>query len=108
VLVSDSFSPGKILFSPLHQGVFHSTKILKSTYPSMKVVMFSMIGDEESVNRAMEEGVDGYLPKEIAFDKLMDALPKVPSFKKNHLLETFSGSRGPTIWRIRMKGDGYT
>jgi DNA-binding NarL/FixJ family response regulator len=58
------------------------TKTLKQRYPSMKVVMFSMIADEESVKRALEAGVDSYLPKEISLEKLVDALKKAQSGEK--------------------------
>ena len=53
------------------------TKRIRELQPSSRIVMVSMISDEESVSRAMEAGVDGYLPKEIALAELIRGIKKV-------------------------------
>jgi len=53
------------------------TKRIKALHPSVKVVMVSMISNDESVSRALEAGVDGYLPKEIALADLLNGIKKV-------------------------------
>lgn len=53
------------------------TRQIKEHYPSTKVLMVSMISNDESVSRALDAGVNGYLPKEIALSDLIKGIKQV-------------------------------
>ncbi len=57
-------------------GVSLTTQI-KERYPATKVLMVSMLSNDESVTRAVKAGVDGYLPKEIALSDLIKGMKQV-------------------------------
>lgn len=68
VVISDNRLPGI-------DGVTFTRKI-KQLYPDLKVIMLSMITDEEKIFEALEAGVMGYLPKEISKNELVMAIKK--------------------------------
>ena len=43
-----------------------ATRMVKSNNPSIRVLILSMSGDEETVEQAIQVGVDGFLVKETA------------------------------------------
>ncbi len=68
VVISDNVLPGM-------DGVTFTRKI-KQEHPDLKVIMLSMITDEEKIFEALEAGVMGYLPKEISKNELVLAIKK--------------------------------
>lgn len=51
-------------------------RLLKYSYPLMKVIMLSMYEEYEYVSRALQVGADGYLLKEVASSELVNAIRK--------------------------------
>ncbi len=45
-------------------------KIIKATFPNLKVFMITAYGDEQNYRQAMENGADDYLNKPVEFAKL--------------------------------------
>lgn len=52
-------------------------KELKTSYPTVKIVMLSMLDNEEYVARAFKEGASGYLLKNISADEMVFSLKHV-------------------------------
>ncbi len=53
------------------------TKKVKERYPDIKVVILSMITDEETILEALEAGAMGYLPKEVSISDLIQTIKNV-------------------------------
>jgi len=53
------------------------TKKVKESHPDIKVVILSMITDEETVLEALEAGAMGYLPKELSISDLIQTIKNV-------------------------------
>jgi CheY-like chemotaxis protein len=51
-------------------------KIIKQTFPKLKVFMITAYGDEENYRIAMEYGADDYLHKPVEFDKLKEKIER--------------------------------
>jgi DNA-binding NarL/FixJ family response regulator len=68
LVISDNMLPGM-------DGVTFTRKA-RQLYPDLKVIMLSMITDEEKVFEALEAGVMGYLPKEVSKNELIMAIRK--------------------------------
>ncbi len=51
-------------------------KIIKETFPELKVFMITAYGDEENYRIAMEYGADDYLHKPVEFDKLKEKIER--------------------------------
>jgi len=68
VVITDNMLPGM-------DGVTFTRKI-KQEHPEIRVIMLSMITDEERIFEALEAGVMGYLPKEISKNELVLAIKK--------------------------------
>jgi CheY-like chemotaxis protein len=49
-------------------------KIIKETFPNLKVFMITAYGDEENFRIAMEYGADDYINKPVEFDKLKEKI----------------------------------
>lgn len=57
-------------------------RLLKSSYPLMKVIMLSMYEEYEYVSRALQVGADGYLLKKVASSELVSAIRKASQGEK--------------------------
>ena len=57
-------------------------RLLKESYPLMKVIMLSMYEEYEYVNRALQAGADGYLLKKVASPELVSAIRKAGQGEK--------------------------
>jgi DNA-binding NarL/FixJ family response regulator len=69
IVVSDNKLPGM-------DGIVF-TKKLKERYPQMKIIVLSMITNEESILEALEAGAMGYLPKEVSISDLIQTIKNV-------------------------------
>ncbi|KLU67313.1 MULTISPECIES: response regulator transcription factor [Desulfosporosinus] len=85
---------------PLYNGT-EATKLIKSKYPSIKVLIVTASDDENDVSQAIMNGADGYILKTVGTEEL------ILSIKSTYLglqiihkdvfkPETFAGSSGET------------
>jgi DNA-binding NtrC family response regulator len=49
-------------------------KIIKETFPNLKVFMITAYGDEENYRLAMEYGANDYINKPVEFDRLKEKI----------------------------------
>ncbi|MCF6181859.1 response regulator transcription factor [Lutibacter sp.] len=82
---------------PMMSGI-EISKILKTDYPKIKILMLSMYTSEDFVFNALKAGVHGYLPKNTTRDELVLAINEV--FKGNGY---FSKSIADTILKSYVK-----
>jgi two-component system, NarL family, invasion response regulator UvrY len=61
---------------------FETANWLRSNYPDIKVIILTMIDNEESMIRMLKIGVHGYLTKDIEKQELVEAIKSV--MKKSH------------------------
>jgi DNA-binding NarL/FixJ family response regulator len=71
IVIMDVSLPGK-------SGI-ELTAILREDYPSIKVIIVSMYTSEEFIFNALKSGAKGYLPKNISWNELSNAITKVQS-----------------------------
>ncbi len=50
------------------------TKIVKNNYPDIKVLILSMHSDYDNISDSIDAGADGYIPKDITAEELIDAI----------------------------------
>jgi DNA-binding NarL/FixJ family response regulator len=65
---------------PLSNGIEAAGKI-KKHYPKVKILILTMIKSRESIHRALQIGVNGYLLKENAFSDLISAIRTIQKGK---------------------------
>ncbi len=65
------------------------TEIIKKKYPDIKVLILSMHSDYDNISDAIDAGADGYIPKDITSDELVDAIETVNN-DKNYFHTTIS------------------
>ncbi len=83
-----------------------ATELVKKKHPQIKVIMLTVVDDDEFVFKAIKAGANGYLLKEINAEKLNDSLqevldggaPMTPSIA----LKTLNFLRNPNI---KFNGD---
>ena len=56
---------------------YDTTTFLKSNWPSVKVLIYSLNEDLQSQNKAFECGADGYLVKPCTIDEIQMAIEKI-------------------------------
>ena len=61
---------------PVMDGL-ETTKIIKSQFPKIKVIILSTFDDEESVAKAVKNGVDGYITKDLGVIELHQSIKSV-------------------------------
>lgn len=61
---------------PVMDGL-ETTKIIKSQFPEIKIMILSTFDDEESVTKAIENGVDGYITKDLGVIELHQSIKSV-------------------------------
>lgn len=54
-----------------------ATELVKKNHPQIKVIMLTVVDDDEYVFRAIKSGANGYLLKEISPDKLQKSIVEV-------------------------------
>ena len=59
-----------------HDGV-HLIQCLRQDFPQIKVLVFSMYGDEAHVNRAFQAGACGFVTKPEGTEKLVEAIGRI-------------------------------
>ena len=64
------------IFMPMMNG-YTAAEIIKIKYPSVKILVLSIFGDEGSYNKMIKAGVKGYVLKESCSDELEIALDEV-------------------------------
>ena len=64
------------IFMPLMDG-FKVAEIIRSKYPSVKVLVLSMQVNTDTYNKMLKEGVKGYILKESASNDLETALDEI-------------------------------
>ncbi|MEE4177011.1 MAG: response regulator transcription factor [Bacteroides sp.] len=51
-----------------------TTEIIKKKYPNIKVLILSMHADYDNISDAIDAGADGYVPKDVASEELVEAI----------------------------------
>src|SRR5690606_20951998 len=69
------------IYMPLMDGIM-LLETLKEQYPQTKVILLSMLDNEEYIIKAFREGASGYLLKSAGADELIFALRHVNSGNK--------------------------
>ncbi|MEA4849574.1 MAG: response regulator transcription factor [Clostridiaceae bacterium] len=106
--LSKELAPDVILMDvrmPECDGI-EGTRLIKQFDRNIKVVMLTTFGDEESISRAVENGADGYVLKDVTPDELKNVIKNAA-----HGFLVFSGKAGGTLRRgfslqDRMTKDG--
>ncbi|MBC8059604.1 MAG: response regulator transcription factor [Clostridiaceae bacterium] len=77
--LSGILMPNIILMDIMMSGCdgIEGTGIIKEKYPSIKVIMLTTFGDDEKISRALKNGADGYVLKEIDSKELILAIKSV-------------------------------
>ncbi len=78
------------------------SKILSSHFPKIKKLMLSMYTSEDFIFNAIKSGVNGYLPKNITRDELLQAINEVSDGR-----EYFSKTISDTILKSYLKSAKY-
>ena len=58
-----------------------ATEIIKKQYSEIKVLILSMHSDYNNISDAIDAGADGYVPKDVASEELVDAITTVNNNK---------------------------
>ena len=58
-----------------------TTEIIKKQYTDIKVLILSMHSDYNNISDAIDAGADGYVPKDVASEELVDAITTVNNNK---------------------------
>lgn len=69
---------------PIMNGV-ESTRIIKTEYPDVKVLILTTFNEDEYIFQGLENGADGYLLKDISSEELVNAIRTV--YEGNILLQ---------------------
>lgn len=75
----DKLKPDVVLMDmrmPEYDGEY-ATKIIKERFPNIKVLILTTFDDEETVNRALSSGADGYILKESEDEKVISSIKSV-------------------------------
>jgi len=83
------------IFMPLMNG-YEAAEIIKMKYPSVKIIVLSIFGDEGTYNKMLEAGVKGYVLKESSSEELEIALDEVSenrSYFSEELMRRVNGIR---------------
>lgn len=54
-----------------------TTKLLKGQFPKLKILILSMYLDYERISGAIDAGADGYVPKDLAAEELIEAIQAI-------------------------------
>jgi len=68
---------------------YDTTSFLKSNWPSVKVLIYSLNEDVVSRNKAFDCGADGYLVKPCTIDEMQTAIQRVIKYERRALSTTF-------------------
>ncbi|MDQ2085414.1 response regulator transcription factor [Herbivorax sp. ANBcel31] len=96
--VCEQLSPDVVLMDimmPQCDGV-EGTELIKSKYDKIKVIILTTFNDEENVSKAIKNGADGYVLKDISPDELILAVKSVFrgfSIMHHSTLSTFAGNK---------------
>ncbi len=58
-----------------------TTEAIKKKYPDIKVLILSMHSDYDNISDAIDAGADGYVPKDVASEELIEAISAIQSGK---------------------------
>lgn len=58
-----------------------ATKLVKNLYPDIKVLILSMHSDYDNISDAIDAGADGYVPKDVASEELVEAIQTIQTGK---------------------------
>ncbi len=58
-----------------------TTEAIKKKYPAIKVLILSMHSDYDNISDAIDAGADGYVPKDVASEELIEAINAIHSGK---------------------------
>jgi DNA-binding NarL/FixJ family response regulator len=64
------------IFMPLSDGLT-STKMIKELYPEIKVLILTIMDDEQHITEALESGADGYVLKDVAPEELIQVIHNI-------------------------------
>ncbi len=65
------------------------TDLIKKKYPDIKILILSMHSDYNNISDAIDAGADGYVPKDVSSEELVEAIETV-SRGKNYFHSTIS------------------
>lgn len=73
------FNPDVVLMDIMMSGCngIEGTRIIKEGYPSTKIIMLTTFGDDDNISKALKNGADGYVLKEIDSKQLIFAIKSV-------------------------------
>ncbi|MFO7978764.1 MAG: response regulator transcription factor [Bacteroidales bacterium] len=54
-----------------------ATKLVKQKYPDVKILILSMHSDYDNISDAIDAGADGYVPKDVASEELIEAIKAI-------------------------------
>lgn len=75
----DALLPDVVLMDivmPVCDGI-EGTRLIKSKHPEIKILMLTTFEDEDKISRALNNGADGYLLKDVSPDALRSSLKSV-------------------------------
>lgn len=87
---------------PVMNGV-EATKIIKTNYPDIKVIILTTFKDDEYLYEALKNGASGYMLKDIKSDEIIDAIKSV--YAGNFLLQNELANK---IWKLFHSSDTFT
>lgn len=104
----DQLVPDVVLMDIMMPGCdgVEGTKLIKSKYNSTKVIILTTFNDEENISKALKNGADGYVLKDIKPDELILAVKSVAkglSIMHQSALNTMTKQIGPDIDQSSQK-----
>jgi len=54
-----------------------TTEIIKKKYPDIRIMILSMHSDYNNISDAIDAGADGYVPKDVSSEELIDAIKTI-------------------------------
>ena len=94
------------LTMPHLQGI-EATKLVKSLYPNIKILILTMHKTKMHVTRALEYGADGYIVKEDALSELILAIEKIRA-GKNYISSLVTDQVMDILFPKRISADLLT
>jgi DNA-binding NarL/FixJ family response regulator len=81
------------------------TEAVKKKYPEIKILILSMHSDYNNISDAIDAGADGYVPKDVSSEELVEAITTVSS-GKNYFHSTISDEIVKNYASKRQKNSG--
>ncbi len=93
---------------PNRNGI-EATKLIKKEHPQIKIIMLTVLDNDESIFKAIQAGADGYFLKEVdpqtLYDGIVQTLNGGAAMTPSIALKTFKLLRNPIIVEKEMESD---